>query len=436
MHWLTEYQNKKKDADSAVKVIKSGDRVYVSGNAATPYTLMDALAKRKDELKNVELVHMLFIKGGECLISPDMAGHFVHNGLFVGGADRPAVNEGRAGYVPVFLHEIPSLFRDGYLPLDVALIHTSLPDEFGFVSLGVEVVATKAAVETAKYVIAQVNPNMPRSLGNSFIHISQIHAVVESSLPLFQLHSEPCTDVEFKISQHVATLIEDGSTLQLGIGGIPNAVLSLIKDRRDLGIHTEMVSDGLIDAIEKGVITGARKNIHRGRVIGTFILGTEKLYKFVNNNPLFEMHPVEYTNDPTVVAQNDKMVAINSAIEVDITGQVCSDSIGTQVYSGFGGQVDFIRGAGKSKKGKPIIALSSTASAGKFSRIVPSLKPGAGVVTSRGDVRYVATEYGIVNLFGKNTQQRAKALIELAHPSFREELTKVAWERKLLSQYF
>jgi acyl-CoA hydrolase len=436
MHWLKEYQDKKKDAATALGIIKSGDRVYLAGNAATPYALLEVLAKRKEELHNVELVHALLAGAGESLTSPDMAGHFTHNGLFLGGGDRALVNEGRAGYVPVILSEIPALFRDGYLPIDVAMLQTSAPDEFGFLSLGVEVLTNKVVVETAKHVIVQINPRMPRSLGNSFIHISQVHAIVEQEAPLFQLPRPKVTDVERKISEHVASIVEDGATLQLGIGGIPDAVLSLLSNRRDLGIHTEMISDGLMEAIEKGIITGAKKTLHKGKVIATFILGSNELYKFANNNPLFELHPVDYTNNPFIISQNDKMTAINSAIEVDLTGQVCADSIGTTIYSGFGGQLDFVRGATRAKGGKPVIALSSTTQNGKVSRIVAMLKPGAGVVTTRGDVRYVATEYGIVNLYGKNIQQRAKTLIEIAHPDFREELTKAAWERKLLTKYF
>lgn len=431
MRWYEEYRKKIVSPEEAVSLIKSGDRVYVSGNAATPYVLLNALAERKDELFDVELVHVLLL-GEDPLSKPEMEGHFRHNSLFVGPADREAVNSGRADYVPIFLHEIPRLFYTGILPIDVAIIHTSPPDEHGFLSLSVEVLATKAAAETARVVIAQVNEKMPRTLGDSFIHVSRVTKVVEVSEDLPELQKKGFTQVEEKIGQYIGELIEDGSTLQLGIGGIPDAVLHALRNKRDLGIHTEMVSDGVMEAIESGVITGAKKTLHPGKVVATFILGTKKLYEFAHDNPIFELHPVDYTNDPFIVAQNEKMVAINSALEVDLTGQVCSDSIGPYIYSGFGGQVDFIRGAARSKGGKPIIALPSTAKGGTISRIVPFLKQGAGVVTTRADVHYVVTEYGVAYLHGKNLRERARALIDIAHPDFREELERAAYERKLL----
>lgn len=431
MSWVDDYKKKLCTAEEAVSVVKSGDRVYISGNAATPYVLMKALAQRKDELFNVELVHVLLM-GDDPLSKPEMEGHFRHNSLFVGPADRQAINEGRADYVPIFLHQIPELFYSGQMPIDVAMLHLSPPDEHGFMSFGVEVLASKAAAEKAKIVIAQVNDQMPRVLGDSFIHVSRVHKIVEVSEPLPELERSPMTEVELKIGQYIADLIEDGSTLQLGIGGIPDAVLAALKNKKDLGIHTEMVSDGVMEAIEAGIITGARKTLHPYKVIMTFVLGSKKLYDFVDNNPIFEAHPTDYTNHPFIVAQNEKMVAINSAIEVDITGQVCSDSIGTYIYSGFGGQVDFIRGAAHSKGGKPIIALPSTAKNGEVSRIVPYLKQGAGVVTTRADVRYVVTEYGVAYLYGKNLQERTKALINIAHPKFRADLIKEAKKRNLL----
>jgi len=431
MSWVDDYKKKRVSAEEAVSVVKSGDRVYISGNAATPYVLMRALAQRKDELTNVELVHVLLM-GEDPLSRPEMEGHFRHNSLFVGPADRKAVNEGRADYVPIFLHHIPDLFYSGQMPIDVAMLHLSPPDEHGFMSFGVEVLASKAAAEKAKIVIAQVNDQMPRVLGDSFIHVSRVHKIVEVSEPLPELERAPMSEVELKIGQYIADLIEDGCTLQLGIGGIPDAVLASLKNRRELGIHTEMVSDGVMEAIEAGIVTGSRKTLHPYKVIMTFVLGSKKLYEFVDNNPVFEAHPVDYTNHPFIVAQNEKMVAINSAIEVDITGQVCSDSIGTYIYSGFGGQVDFIRGAAHSKGGKPIIALPSTAKNGEVSRIVPYLKQGAGVVTTRADVRYVVTEYGVAYLYGKNLQERTKALINIAHPKFRADLIKEAKKRNLL----
>ena len=431
MSWVDDYKKKLVTAEDAVSVIKSSDRIYISGNAATPYALMNALASRKDELEDVELTHVLLL-GEDPLSRPEMEGHFRHNSLFVGPADRKAINEGRADYIPIFLHQIPGLMYSDQMPLDVAMLHLSPPDEHGFMSFGVEVMASKAAAEKAKVVIAQVNEEMPRVLGDSFIHISRVHKIVEISEELPQLERSPFTEVERKIGHSIAELIENGSTLQLGIGGIPDAVLSALKERRDLGIHTEMVSDGVMEAIDAGIITGAKKTFHPYKVILTFILGSKKLYDFVDNNPVFEAHPTEYTNHPFNVSRNENMVAINSAIEVDITGQVCSDSVGTYIYSGFGGQVDFIRGAAHSKGGKPIIALPSTAKNDEISRIVPFLKKGAGVVTTRADVKYVVTEYGVAYLHGKNLQERTVALINIAHPKFRPDLIKEAKGRFLL----
>jgi acyl-CoA hydrolase len=431
MSWVDTYKEKLVTSEEAAYAINSGDRVYISGNAATPYALMRALASRKDELKDVELVHVLLM-GEDPLSKPEMEGHFRHNSLFVGPADRKAINEGRADYIPIFLHQIPYLFYSGQMPLDAAIVHLSPPDEHGFMSFGVEVLASKAAVETAKMVIAQVNEKMPRVLGDSFIHVSRVHKIVEISEDLPQLERKPATEVERKIGHFIAELIEDGSTLQLGIGGIPDAVLAALKDTRDLGIHTEMISDGVMEAIEAGIITGARKTFHPNKVVLTFILGSKRLYDFADNNPVFEAHPTDYTNHPFNVSRNDNMVAVNSAIEVDISGQVCSDSIGTYIYSGFGGQVDFIRGAAHSRGGKPIIALPSSAKDGEVSRIVPYLQKGSGVVTTRADVRYVVTEYGVAYLHGKNLVERTKALINIAHPKFRPDLIKEAKSRNLL----
>lgn len=431
MSWFDSYKKKICSLDETVSVVKSKDRIYISGNAATPFKLMEALAQRKDELQDVEVAHVLLF-GDDPLSKPGMEGHFRHNSLFVGPADRAAVNEGRADYIPVFLYEIPMLFRSGELPIDVAFMHLSPPDEHGFMSYGVECLASMAAAETAKIVIAQVNEKMPRTLGDSFIHVSRVAKVVEISQEIPELEPVPFTEVEKKIGTYIAGLVEDGSTLQLGIGGIPNAALKAMFDRRDLGVHTEMVSDGIVEAIDAGVITGAKKTLHPGKVIATFYLGTKNLYEAIDNNPVFETHPTEYTNHPFVVRQNEKMIAINSAIEVDLTGQVCSDSIGTRIYSGFGGQVDFIRGAAQSKGGKPIIALPATARGGKISKIVPTLQVGAGVVTTRADVHYVVTEYGIAYLHGKNLRQRAEALISIAHPNFKQNLEEEAKKRQLL----
>lgn len=430
MKWLEDYKGKVISADEAVSIIKSGDRVFTSGNAATPYPILNALARRKDELREVAVFHLLLM-GDDPLSRPEMEGHFRHKSLFVGPADRQAVNEGRADYIPIFLYQIPDLFRH-QVQLDVAIIQVSPPDDHGFVSLGVENAASKAAAESAYKVIAQVNENMPRTLGDCFIHVSRIDKIVEVAEDLPTLEPRPATDVEQKIAQHIMTLIEDGATLQLGIGGIPDAVLSLLHDRKDLGIHTEMVSDGVMAAIEAGIVTNTKKSLHPGKVIATFLLGSKELYEYAHNNPVFELHQVDYSNDPFVVAQNDGIVAINSAVEVDLTGQVCSDSIGYRIYSGFGGQVDFIRGAARAKGGKPIIALPATAKQGQLSRIVPHLKEGAGVVTSRGDVHYVITEYGIAYLHGKSLRRRVEALLQVSHPDFCAELEAFAKERHYL----
>lgn len=431
MRWNDDYERRRVSAEEAVTEIQSGDRIYVSGNAATPYVLLEALASRKDNLRNVEVTHVLLM-GDDPLSRPESWGRFRHNSLFVGPADREVVNGGLADYIPVHLHEIPGLFNQGYLPLKVAIIQTAPPDEHGFMSLGVECLATMAAISQAPVVLAQVNERMPRTLGDSFVHISRVTKLVEVSKELPTLEPAGFGEVERRIGQSVAELVEDGSTLQLGIGAIPDAVLASLGDKRDLGIHTEMVSDGIMEGVEAGVITGAKKSIHRGKVICTFALGSERLYNFLDNNPLFEFHPVDYTNDPFVIARNDQMIAVNSAIEVDLTGQVCSDSIGLQIYSGFGGQVDFIRGAAHSEGGKPIIAMPSTAKGGELSRIVPTLRKGAGVVTTRADLNYVVTEYGAASLHGKNLRERAQELIQIAHPKFREELSRAAHERKLV----
>ncbi|MBI3585994.1 MAG: acetyl-CoA hydrolase/transferase family protein [Ignavibacteriales bacterium] len=421
MDWLSHYKAKVVALEEAVSVVKPGDRIFISGNAATPTLLTNGLVQRKNRLFEVEVNHVLLM-GEDPLTKPGMEKHFRHNSLFVGAADREAISEGRSDYVPVHLSEIPALFTGHIIPLDVAFVHLSPPDEHGFMSFGVECAASKAAAESAKIVVAQVNEQMPRTLGDVFIHISRAHKIVECSEPLKTLKEESSSDTERMIASHIAQLVEDGSTLQLGIGGIPDAVLSQLDGKKDLGIHTEMVSDGVVKAIERGIITNHKKTLHAGKVIATFVLGSQNLYSYVHNNPLFELHPCNYTNNPFIISQNEKMVAINSAIEVDITGQVCADSIGPKIYSGFGGQVDFIRGAAYSKGGKPIIALPSTAKNGTLSRIVPRLQHGAGVVTSRADVHYVVTEYGVASLHGKNLRQRAEALLKIAHPKFQPEL--------------
>ncbi len=431
MKWLDEYKRRRVTAQEAVALIQSHNRLFVSGNAATPYVLLNALAARSKELDSVEVTHVLLI-GDDPLSAPGVRDHFRHNSLFVGPADRAAVNEGRADYVPIHLHEIPGLFTSKQMPLDAAIIQTAPPDEHGFMSLSLECLTTMAAVNSAPMILAQVNDQMPRTLGDCFVHISKISRLIEVSEPLPRLEKQGFTEVEKRIGESIAELVEDGSTLQLGIGGIPDAVLASLGGKKDLGIHTEMISDGIMEAVEAGIITGARKTIHPGKVIGTFALGSHQLYEYLDNNPLFEFHPCNYTNDPFIVAQNKNIVAVNSAIEVDLTGQVCSDSMGIRIYSGFGGQLDFIRGAAHAKGGKPVIAMPSTAKGGKLSRIAPVLKTGAGVVTTRADVHYVVTEYGVAYLHGKNLRERAEALVRIAHPDFREELAQAARERKLL----
>jgi acyl-CoA hydrolase len=354
------------------------------------------------------------------------------NNLFIGSNVRSAVQEGRADFTPIFLHEIPRLFREGHLPLDVALISVSPPDEHGYCSFGVEVGVTKPAVESARFVIAEINPGMPRVWGSSFIHLSQINMCVPVDYPLPQLPQGTPSPLYTQIAGHVAELIEDGATLQLGIGAIPDAVLSFLKDKRDLGVHSEMFSDGIIDLVEQGVITGRRKSFLPGKIVAAFMLGTQRLYRFVHDNPIIEMRPVDFTNDPFTISRNDNMVAVNSALQIDLTGQVCADSIGCKLYSGVGGQVDFMRGAARSRGGKPIIALPSTALNGTLSRIVPTLDLGAGVTTTRNSVHYVITEYGIAHLFGKSVRRRAEELIAIAHPDFREQLHAAARDRCLV----
>ncbi len=431
MNWFDDYRSKLQTPSQAVYQIQSGDRVYYGGNAAIPWALVRALAERGEELSDVQLNHVLLV-GDDPLSDPAMADHFRHNSLFVGPADRTAVNEGRADYVPIFLHQIPRLFKENIIPLDVAMLMVSPPDEHGFMSLGVETLASQAAYQSAKKVIVQVNTKMPRILGDSFLHVSRVDTIVEHTEALPNLIPKPATEIERTIAAHVLELIPPHSTVQMGIGGIPDSVYESMEGDLQLGIHTEMLSDGAMRAIERGVVTGTHKSLHPGKVVITFAMGSDELYEFLDNNPLIEAHPVDHTNDPFVVSQNDNMVAINSAIELDLTGQVCSDSIGPYIYSGFGGQVDFIRGAAKSNGGRPIIALPATAKGGTLSRIVPFLKQGAGVVTSRADVHYVVTEYGVANLFGMNLRERAEALIAIAAPQFHEELEAAAKERKLL----
>ena len=421
MNWREPFRLRTVTAREAVQSIQSGMRVYIHPGCAEPEALAEALMARGPFVNNVEIVHLM-TAGRADYVAPEMEGHFRHNAMFMGGNVRQAVNDGRADYTPIFLSQVEELFESGQMPIDVALVQVSPPDAHGFCSLGVGVDATLTAARCAKFVIAQVNEQMPRTFGDCFLQTSEIDAAVEVSRPLCELKPVPITDVHHAIGKHISGLIEDGCTLQLGIGGIPDAVLLELTNHRDLGVQTEMLSDSAIPLIEAGVINGSRKTIHRGKIVLSFVLGSKKLFDFVDNNPIFEFHPNQYTNDPWVISQNHKMVAINSALQVDITGQVCADSIGTTFYSGIGGQVDFIRGASRCKGGKPIIAIPATAKNETISRIVPMLDPGAGVVTSRGDVHYVVTEFGVADLHGKTIRQRAEALIEIAHPKFREEL--------------
>ncbi len=427
--WEKTYHERIVTADEALQVVQSAQRIFMTGNCSMPETLVQALARRAHELTDLELVHVLTF-GDAPYMAPDMAGHIRTNVLFIGPNMRRAINEGRADFTPVFLSEIPAFFRRGApLALDVALVQVSPPDEHGFCSFGVEVGITKPAAEAARIVVAEVNERMPRTLGDSFIHVSKLDYAVPVNRPLVELPQGEATELQLRIGEQVAALIPDGATLQMGIGGIPDGVLRALYDKNDLGVHTEMFSDGVIDLVEAGVITNERKTLHRGKIVAGFLLGSQRLYEFVDNNPIVEMHPTGYVNDPFVISQNDRMVAINSAIEVDLSGQVCADSIGHQFYSGVGGQIDFIRGAARSRGGVPVIALPSTASGGKFSRVVAELKPGAGVTTTRNDVHYIVTEYGIADLYGKSIRQRAQSLIAIAHPDFRDELRHAA--RKL-----
>lgn len=415
-------------AEQALSVIKSGQRVFIHGSAQTPVYLLKELANQCDRLQDVEVI-FISVYGNLEIDKPQFSPHFRINSLFVSASIRNAVAEGRADYVPVFLSEIPELFKRKILPIDVALIQVSLPDKHGYCSLGVSVDIARSAVDTANYVIAQVNPNVPRTHGDALIHSSRFHSIVYCEDPLQELKLSGKTDAaEGKIGEYVAGLVENRNTIQMGIGSIPDAVLRSLINHKDLGVHTEMCSDGIIDLFEKDVINNKYKKIHPNKVVTSFALGTKRLYDYVDDNPAFQFLDIDYVNDPHVIRRNPGMVAINSAIEIDITGQVCSDTIGTYQYSGVGGQMDFMRGSALSEGGKPIIALPSRTAKG-IPRIVSSLKQGAAVVTTRAHVHYVVTEYGIAYLFGKNLRQRAKAMINIAHPDDRELLEKTCYER-------
>jgi len=428
--WQARYAEKIATPERAVSLVRHGQRVFVGSGAGEPQELVAALAARAD-IADTEIIHILTL-GIAPYAEPRLGDKFRHNAFFIGPNVRKAVAEGRADYTPIFLSEIAAMFRSGRTVIDVALVMVSPPDEHGYCSYGVSTDIVKAAAESAHVVIAEVNAQMPRALGDCFIHVRDIDLLVPSDTPVLEAPQGEPDELAHAIARHIAALVEDGATLQMGIGTIPDAVLSYLDKFKDLGIHSEMFSDGVIPLVEKGVITNARKTLHRDKIIAGFVLGSRKLYDFIDNNPLIEFHPTEYVNDPFIIAQNEKMISINSAIEVDLTGQVCADSLGPMFYSGIGGQVDFVRGAARSKGGKPIIALPSTAEDQTVSRIVPYLKQGAGVVTSRGDVHYVVTEFGSAYLHGKTIRERAMALIQIAHPKFRPWLFGEAKSRKLI----
>ncbi len=420
MTWMDEYRQKIMTASEAVQLVRSGDRVFLQGSLATPEVLIDALLARAEDLREVEIVQGMSL--GKSFCRPEHMGHFRTNTFFVHGETRKAFAEGRGDYFPFMFSEIEKLFSSGRMPLDVALIHTAPPDENGCLSLGITPEMAVGAARSARCVIAQVNQRMPRTLGDCSLHISQIAAVVEISEPLPGLPPEPTQDFHRRIAEHIEPLIPNGATLEAGVGGIPNGVLECCRDKKDLGLHTEVFSEGMIPLIESGVINNRLKTVHRDKIVAALALGTQRIFDYVDKNPLFEFHPTAYVCNPYLIGQNDKMVSINNGMQIDLGGQVCSDSIGAMPYSGFGGQLDFNRGAALSKGGVPILTFQSTAKNGELSRIVPCLDPGAGVVVNRAEVHYVVTEYGAVDLYGKNLRQRAEALIGIAHPKFRDAL--------------
>ncbi len=425
MTWKDDYRARLVSANDALEAVVSGSRVWIQSGCGTPSVLVEAMVARSPHVRDVEVIHMKTL--GEAVYTrPEHQGHFRHRALFLGDNVREAAIAGRADYTPIFLFEIEALIESGAMPLDVVLMQVSPPDAHGYVTLGTTVDSTLTAARNARCVIAEVNDQMPRTHGETAIHISRIDRIVETSHPLLEVCSEPPSELNLRIARNVASLIPDGATIQTGIGGISEALLKCLDGKRNLGIHSEMVTDGVVDLMEAGIINGEEKSIHRGKAVIAFVLGSKKIFDFVHENTCFEFRPIKYTNDPFVISKNDRMVAINCALQVDITGQVCSDSLGTQPFSGFGGQVDFIRGAARSKEGVPIIALPSTARGGTVSRISAVLEPGAGVVTSRADVHYVVTEHGIAYLHGKTLRERAEALIAVADPRFRAQLEEFA----------
>jgi acetyl-CoA hydrolase len=430
MDWNSIYQSRVTTAENAVQAVKSGNRIFMTGNVSVPQTLLAALVAYAPSLKDVQICQALSV-GAADYVKPEMEGHLRVNAMFISANVRKAVQECRADFTPVLLSEFPLLFKNGILPVDVAFIHVSPPDEHGFCSLGVEVGLTKSPAESAKIIVAEVNDQMPRTLGDSFIHVSRLTHIVPVSYPIpeMPMAADGTDPIVERLAGYVADLIPDGATMQMGIGAIPDAVLKYLFHKKDLGVHSELISDGVIDLVEAGVLTSARKTLHPGKIVLGFVLGSQRLYSWVNDNPLCEFRRTEYVNDPFIIAQNDNMVAINSAIEIDLTGQVCADSIGPKFFSGIGGQLDFVYGASRSKGGIPIIAMPSTnvlKDGTSASKIVSTLKPGAGVVTGRNHVHYVVTEYGVADLYGKSIRQRVKALVGISHPDFRADLEKQA----------
>jgi len=428
MDWKTLYRNRVISADKALDEVKSNSRIVFGHAAGEPRHLVETLISKKEQYSNVEIVHMVSL-GSADYAKPGMENHFRHNALFVGGGTRKAVEEGRADFTPCFFHEVPKFFEDGSLPVDVSLIQVTPPDENGDVSLGVSVDYTIGAARNAKKIIAQVNSMMPRTGGESKLHVSEIDYFVEYDEPIFELKPPAIGEVERAIGENCARLINDGDTLQLGIGAIPDAVLLFLKDKKDLGIHSEMISDGVLELVKEGVITNQCKSIHKGKIVVTFLMGTQKLYDYVDNNPDVELYPVDYVNNPVTVMKNDNIVAINSCVQIDLMGQVASESVGLKQISGTGGQVDFVRGVSMARGGRAIMAMPSTAAKGTVSKIVPFLDEGAAITTLRTDVDYVVTEYGIASLKGKNLRERARQLISITHPNFRDELIEIFKER-------
>jgi acetyl-CoA hydrolase len=436
MDWKEACKSRIVNAQEAVRAVKSGDRIFLTGNCSVPRALMAALVAYAPNLKDVEICQSLTVTGSE-YVAPELEGHLRVNSLFISGNVRQAIQEGRGDFTPVLLSEFPLLFKNHILPIDVAFVHLSPPDEQGYCTFGTEVGLTKSAAESARMIVAEINPNMPRTLGDTQIHLDKLDYIVPVDYAMAELSmaAEGDPTITEKIAQFIAERIPDGATLQTGIGAIPDAVLRYLGHKKDLGIHSELFSDGVIDLVEAGIINGQRKTIHPGKITAGFVIGTRRLFQWVDNNPMVELHRTEYVNNPFTIAKNYRMVAINSAIEVDLTGQVCADSIGHKFYSGVGGQADFIYGASLSEGGLPIIAMPSSATQRdgmKVSRIVPMLKPGAGVTTTRSHVHHIVTEFGMVDLYGKSVRQRVQALVSIAHPDFREDLLKQAHQLNYL----